>query len=148
MSTQTKDVFPRSSITNKLPTYRAPSGVPISEEEQQAYRKLIFAVAAEAKRKVDRPIDLNEIYYGVYEWKNGLKQKEIVEGVQNRVRALINDDLWAFEKFVRSKRTVDRRVNDCAAPDFCPNNVSWLVCVSPGIYQVNPALFEKKPLEA
>lgn len=137
-------VFSRSSIIAKLPTYRAPSGAPMSEAEQVQYRRLAFAVVFEAWRKLKRPVDLNEIFWGVFEWKSGVKHREIVQGVQSRVQASICEGVWVFADFPRSKRTVDRRVNEAASPDYCENNVAKLVCVSPGIYQPNPVLLSEE----
>ena len=72
------EVFPRSGVTTKMPTYRAPSGAPMSEAEQVQYRRLAFAVVFEVWRKLKRPVDLNEVYWGVWEWKDGLKRREVV----------------------------------------------------------------------
>lgn len=136
------ELVPRSSVTTKLPTYRAPSGASMSEAEQVQYRRMAFAFALEAKRKLDRPVSLAEFYWGIWEWKGGLKTREVVQGIQGRVQDLIGEGVWAFAEYARSKRTVDRRVNESAADDFCPGNVSFLVCVSPGIYQINPKRLE------
>ncbi len=69
-----------------------------------------------------------------------MKVREIVRGVQDRVYDAIDEGVWPFGSFARGKRTVDRRVNEAAAPDFCEGNVALLICVSPGIYQPNPAV--------
>jgi hypothetical protein len=108
------------------------------EAEQVQYRTLAFAVVFEAWRKLHRPVSLDEIYWGIHEWKGGCKQRVIVQGIQSRVQACINEGVWAFAEFPRSKRTVDRRNNEAASDQFCPGNISFLACVSPGIYQVNP----------
>lgn len=139
------DVFPRSSITAKLSTYRAPSGAPMGEEEQQAYRDLIVDVVFIAWRRLRRPVNLFEICFGVDIFKDGLGQERL-QGVQERVQSRIDNDLWPFARFARSKRTVDRRVNDAASPDYYEDHVARIVSVSPGIYQPNPVLFAK-PLE-
>jgi hypothetical protein len=88
------------------------------EAEQRQYRKLAFAVCLEAYRKVRRPICLDEIFWGVWEWKAGMKVREIVRGVQDRVYDAIDEGVWPFGSFARGKRTVDRRVNEAAAPVF------------------------------
>jgi len=139
------DVFPRSSVTVKLSTYRAPSGAPMGEEEQQAYRALIVDVVFIAWRRLHRPICLWEICFGVDVFKNGLGQERL-QGVQERVQSRIDNDLWPFARFARSKRTVDRRVNDAASPEYYEDHKARIVCVTPGVYQPNPALF-KEPLE-
>jgi len=136
------DVFSRSSVTTKLPTYQKPSGAPMSEAEQIQYRKLAFAVVLEAWRKLSRPVNLNEIYWGIIDWRHGIKQGVLVEGVRDRVQDAIEDDVWPFADFPRSKRTVDRRVNESASADFC-GGVSWLVCVSPGIYMPNQEFLKR-----
>ena len=120
----------------------------MGEAEAEQYRKLAFAVASEAKRKLSRPVSLDEIYWGIFDWKNGLKQREIVQGVQGRVQDSIAEGFWPFTQFCICKFIVDRCVNEAADPDFCPNNIAMLVCVSPGIYMVNSVLvLEKKPAE-
>jgi hypothetical protein len=34
-------------------------------------------------------------------------------------------------------------VNEAASPDYYPDNLARIVCVSPGLYQVNPQLFKE-----
>lgn len=136
-----QDVFPRSSITTKLPTYREPSGAPLSEEEQQAYRDLIVDIVFIAWRHIHRPISLDEIYYGFAKTKDGVQQERF-QGVRERVQSRIDNELWPFASFPRGKRTVDRRVNDAASNQFWPDNISRLACVSLGLYQPNPRLFK------
>jgi len=135
-------LFPRSSVMVKLPTYSAPSGAPISEEEQQAYRDLVVDIVFIAWRRVNRAVSLEEIYYGFARMANGIQQ-EWIQGVRERVQSRIDNDLWPYAAYPRSKRTVDRRVNEVASNQFWPDNNARLACVSPGIYQPNPVLFEK-----
>jgi hypothetical protein len=147
------DVFPRSSITTKLPTYHAPAGAPMTEEEQQAYREIIVDFVYITWHKLHRPVSLQEIYFGINIFKNGVLQERI-QGVRERVKSRIDNEWWPYSCFVqgkrivRGKRTVDRRVNEAASPDFYTDNKARICAVTQGIYCVNPALFAKKPLEA
>lgn len=134
------DVFPRSSVTTKLPTYRAPSGAPMSEDEQQAYRDLAVDVVFIAWRRLNRAVSLDEIYFGAAYFKGGIEQDKI-QGVRDRVQSRIDNDLWPYARYARGKRTVDRRVNDAASADYYEDHVARICCVSPGVYQPNPALF-------
>ncbi|MBT0160695.1 hypothetical protein G4O51_12015 [Candidatus Bathyarchaeota archaeon A05DMB-2] len=119
----TQQTLFRSSVTTKLPTYVPPSGAPLSEEEQQAIRKLCVQAVFSVWNRERRPASLSEIFAFV--------------------RSKMLDPSYPFS--VRSKRTVDRRVNEAASPDFYADNVAKIACVSPGIYQPNPKLFEGKP---
>jgi hypothetical protein len=132
-----EDVFPRSSVTTKLPTYREPAGAPMSEPEQQAYRDLIVDFVSIAWRRLHRAVNLQEIYDGIYFFSNGIAQDHLL-GVKERVQSRIQNELWPYAPFVRSKRTVDRRVNESASDAFYEDNISRLACVSPGIYQPSP----------
>jgi hypothetical protein len=107
------------------------------EEEMQAYRELIADFVFIAWRKLQRPVSLDEIYDGAASFKNGVAQDGIM-GVHARVQSRIDNELWPYAKFPRSKRTVDRRVNEAAADQYCPDNISYLACVNPGVYQPNP----------
>jgi hypothetical protein len=112
----------------------------MSEAEQQAYRDLIVDFVCIAWRRLRRPVSLEEIYGGVDVFRGGVFQERIL-GVYERVQSRLEHDLWPYARFPRGKRTVDRRVNDAASPDFYEDHVARIVCVSPGIYQVNPVLF-------
>ena len=114
----------------------------MSEEEQQAYRDIIVDIVFIAWRRVHRAVCLEEIYFGFPRLKGGVQQ-EWIQGVRERVQSRIDNDLWPYARFPRGKRTVDRRVNDAGSPDFYADNVARIVCVFPGTYQVNPALFEE-----
>ena len=133
-------LFSRSSVTSKLPTYRAPAGAPMGEDEQQAYRDLIVDIVFIAWRRVHRAVCLDEIFFGFPRLERGVQQ-EWIQGVRERVQSRIDHDLWPYARFPRGKRTVDRRVNDAASPDFYDDNVSRIVLVDPGIYQPNPVFF-------
>lgn len=109
----------RSSVTKKLPTYTPPSGAPMSEEEQTLIRKLCVQAVFSVWNTEKRPTNLGEIYQFV---RSRMKAKD-------------------YPYNVRSKRTVDRRVNEAASPDFYEDNLAKIACVSPGIYQPNPELF-------
>ena len=132
-------LFPRCSVTTKLSTYREPSGAPMGEEEQQAYRELIVDVVFIAWRRVHRAVSLQEVYWGFFTFKGGVQQERVL-GVCERVQSRIDNDLWPYARFPRGKRTVDRRVNEAASADFYADNVARIACVSPGVYQPNPVL--------
>jgi len=112
----------KSSVTKKLPTYIPPSGAPMSEEEQATIRKLCVQAVFSVWNTEHRPTNLGEIYLFV---TDRMKAKD-------------------YPYKVRSKRTIDRRVNETASPDFYEDNTSKIACVSPGIYQPNPELFDKR----
>lgn len=131
------DIFPRSSVTTKLPTYHEPAGAPMTEQEQQAYRTLAVAVVSITWHLLKRAVSLQEIYDGILIMKNGVEQRRI-NGIRQRVQDMLDAGDWAFAKFPRSKRTVDRRVNEAAAADFYPDHIARIVLVEPGIYQPNP----------
>lgn len=130
---------PRLSITEKLPTWK-PQAVPLSEEEAKAYRDIIVGVVFAVHSVEKRPASLAEIYYGVRSKGKDKQWIVKVNGVRQRVYALIDDKEWPYAQFVRCKRTVDRRVNDAASPDFYKNRIPKIVAVTHGIYQVNPKL--------
>jgi hypothetical protein len=117
----------------------------MSEEEQQAYRDIIVDIVFIAWRRAHRPVSLSEIYLGFPRFVGGIQQ-EWIQGVRERVQSRIDNDLWPYARFPRGKRTVDRRVNEAASPDFYVDNVAQIVCVKLGVFQPNPVLFEK-PLE-
>ena len=129
------DIFPRSSISTKLPSYTPPSGAPMSEAEQEAYREKVREVVFGVWYNFRRPACLAEIYFGVKEEASG---KILLSGVRSRVQQLIRDGCWAFATFARSKRSVDRRVNEAASPDFYSDNLAMIVSVNPGVFQPNP----------
>src|SRR5690349_7276484 len=52
----------------------------------------------------------------------------------------LGDKSWIGK--VPGKRTVDRRVNQCADKKFYPNTVTPIICVKAGYYIPNPACFE------
>jgi hypothetical protein len=58
----------------------------------------------------------------------------------------IEDGVWPKVWLRPSKRTVDRRVNECADPRFADMDVGFpkLMCVKAGWYQPNPHLFDEE----
>jgi hypothetical protein len=104
--------------------------VPATESECAAIRKLAVEAVYKIAFTEHRPADLADIY-------------RIVTEKIGKLRA---DDEWPWKEY-RSKRTVDRRVNEASSKDFSVDGVPKIVAVSAGLYCVNPALFEKKPLE-
>lgn len=109
----------RSSVTTKLPTYKEPSGAPMSEEEQQLIRQLCVEAVFSVWNREHRATDLEEIFWFVQDKMKGK----------------------SYPYQPRSKRTVDRRVNEAASPDYYEDNRAKIACVMPGVYQPNPALF-------
>jgi len=124
------DVFPRSSITLKLPCWK-PQPVPAGESECEAIRKLAVEAVYKIWNTEHRPADLMDIYVIVTE----------------KIGKLRADDEWPWREY-RSKRTVDRRVNEASSKDFYADGIPKICAVTSGVYQPNPAIFEKKPLEA
>jgi hypothetical protein len=124
------DVFPRNSITLKLPTWK-PQPVPAGESECEAIRKLAVEAVYKIWNTEHRPADLMDIYVIVTE----------------KIGKLRADDEWPWKEF-RSKRTVDRRVNEASSKDFYADGIPKICAVTSGVYQPNPRLFAKKPLEA
>lgn len=120
------DVFSRSSITLKLPCWK-PQLVPAGESECEAIRKLAVEAVYKIWNMEHRPADLMDIYVIVTE----------------KISVLRQSDEWPWREY-RSKRTVDRRVNEASSKDFSVDGVPKIVAVSAGLYCVNPALFEAK----
>jgi hypothetical protein len=118
----------------------------MSEEEQQVYRDIIVDLVFIAWRRVHRPVSLYEIYSGFPRFAGGIQQ-EWIQGVRQRVKSRIDNDLWPYAEFPRGKRTVDRRVNEAASPDFYDDNVARIVCVQLGVFQPNPVLLGESPVE-
>ncbi len=118
-------LFSRSSVTTKLPTYK-PQAIPLQEEESEAYRQLCVKAVFSVWNTEHRASDLAEIYYYVH----------------SRVNEMIANGEWPYAQFVRSKRTVDRRVNEIASKDFNKDGIVKVVAVTAGIYQPSPKLFE------
>lgn len=117
-----KELFPRKSVTEKLKTWKRQS-IPLPEEEAAAYRQLVIEAVFSVHNLWKRPTDLQEIY----------------EIVKKKVEKRLEKNTWPHVAYCRSKRTIDRRVNEAASPDFNDGTVK-IVAVSAGIYQVNPAL--------
>jgi hypothetical protein len=115
----------------------------MSEEEQQAYRDLAVLVVYAGWRKLHRAVSLEEIYRGVNVFRDGVFQEHVM-GVAERVESRVENDLWPhlYARFARSKRTVDRRVNEAAADDYYEDHRARIVCVTPGVYQPNPVFFK------
>ncbi|MDD5240064.1 MAG: hypothetical protein PHH61_06415 [Candidatus Nanoarchaeia archaeon] len=112
--------------TQKLSTWQ-PQQIPMSEEECEQYRVLIRQSIFASWRNKSRASPLQEIYLDVV----------------RRVRELIETGDWDldFAQYPRSKRTIDRRVNETASPKFYPHGVVMVVAVSAGVYMPNPQLF-------
>jgi len=112
--------------TQKLSTWQ-PQNIPMSEDECEQYRVLIRQSIFASWRNKSRASTLQEIYLDVV----------------CRVRELIETGDWNldFAQYPRSKRTIDRRVNEVASPKFYPHGIVMVVAVSSGIYCPNPELF-------
>ena len=95
-------------------------------------RDLVASVVLGVWNEQKRPADLNEIYQGV--------RKKIAKEQEEQTWPRI----WLFP----SKRTVDRRCNETARPEFYPEGLPPTICVKAGRYQANPALFEDTVKEA
>jgi len=101
--------------TVKLPTYRKQI-VPVTEKEAQQIRDIVTRAVFSVWNLEGRPTDLAEVY------------------------RFYRTHLPESAKVVWSKRTVDRRVEEAATPE----HGAKIVCVTAGIYQVNPELFLEK----
>lgn len=116
-----------------------PQGKPSESRELVAYRLLI-----------------REVVFSVYRSKKQLlakmgmpaqpvKLKEIYLEVRSRLAQLRSCGSWPYR--VHGKRWLDRRVNECACPKYSEDGVPRIVAVRAGLYEPNPVLFVKKPLE-
>ena len=116
-----------SGATQKLECWK-PQGIPATSEECHAYREIIKQVVFAKWNTKHEPIDLTGIY------------REVKKIIQERIK----EQIWpnTFTQFCRSKRFIDRRVNELACPLFAENGIIKIVAVSAGIYESNPVLFE------
>jgi len=114
-----------SGATTKLPSWR-PQGIPLDEPEKQAYRQLAIEAVFCIWNQEHRPAQL----------------AEICRIIRQKIRDKLDAKEWPFTPY-RSKRTIDRRVNEAACTLFAENGIPKIVAVTSGIYQVNPALFEE-----
>jgi len=115
-----------SGATKKLQSWR-PQGIPLDEAERAAYRQLAVEAVYSIWNREGRPAQLSEI----------------CRLVRRKVKEKIAADEWPFRSY-RSKRTIDRRVNEAASSQFSKDGVPKIVAVTSGVYQPNPTLFEKK----
>ena len=117
------------SQTQKLSTWQSQQ-IPMSEDECEQYRVLIRQSIFASWRNKSRASTLQEIYLDVI----------------NRVWELISTGDWAFAPYPRSKRTIDRRVNETAEQKFYPHGIVMVVAVTSGVYMPNPELFMFKQI--
>jgi len=113
-----------SGATEKLPTW-SPQGIPGDEFELAAYREVVKQAVFSVWSRHHRATDLKEIYAFV------------CDHVQESIRLRE----WPHSQFVRSKRYVDRRVNEAASKLYAEGQLPKVVAVTSGIYQPNPKLF-------
>lgn len=113
-----------SGATTKLPTWH-PQGIPADEFELAAYRELAKQAVFSIWSQHHRATDLREI--------NSFVGAQVKEKIRLRE--------WPHSQFVRSKRFVDRRVNEAASQRYAVDGVPKIVAVTSGIYQPNPKLF-------
>jgi hypothetical protein len=109
-----------SGATKKMDSW-APQGIPMAEDERQAYEDL--AVQA------------------VYSWwafkHEPSSLQTVARLVFRRISAMRDEGTWPWKTY-RSKRSLDRRVNEAASRMPKPK----IVAVTAGIYQPNPELSE------
>lgn len=117
-----------SGKTEKLPSWR-PQGIPMDEPERAAYRQLAVEAVFSVWNEEHRPAQLKEIYIKV----------------QEKIQTLSTLGQWPYH--YRSKRSIDRRVNEAASPAYCEGKSPRIVAVTAGIYQPCPALFEPPKLK-
>jgi hypothetical protein len=114
-----------SGATAKLPTWR-PQGIPGDEFELKDYREIVKQAVFSKWNTKHRATDLAEIH--AY--------------VSKHVRERIALREWPHAQFVRSKRYIDRRVNEVASQLYAEKgSAPKIVAVTSGIYCPNPALF-------
>jgi hypothetical protein len=105
--------------TVKLPTWQ-PQLIPVSEEERLEIIRIVCEAVWSVWKLEHRPTNLQEIY-DFYKAKR---------------QALHKQGKWKY--IFRGKRTVDRRVNECASNEYG----AVIVAVTSGIYQPNPELVD------
>ena len=89
------------------------------------------------------------VVFGVWnEYKRSASLAEIYQGVREKIAREQEDSTWPRVWLTPSKRTVDRRCNETARPEFYPEGPPPCICVKAGHYQSNPALFEQPVKEA
>lgn len=115
-----------SGATMKLPSWR-PQGIPLDEPEKQAYRQLAIEATFSIWNQEYRPCNL----------------AEICRTIRLKIREKLDAHEWPFTPW-RSKRTIDRRVNEAASPQFYADGIPKIVATSAGLYQPNPILFGEK----
>lgn len=113
-----------SGATTKLATWH-PQGIPSDEFELAAYREIVKQAVFSVWSQSHRATDLREIY----------------AFVADHVKEMIRLHEWPHSQFVRSKRFVDRRVNEAASQLYSEDGIPKIVAVTSGIYQPNPKLF-------
>jgi len=107
----------------------SPQGRPPEDEAIHAFRQLIIEVV--------------DLYYHHNLARNmpfAITLAEIYDGVRRRITALASTGKWPYG--FRSKRWIDRRVNECACPTYWPDGVPPLVAVTAGHYISNPKKLE------
>ena len=77
------------------------------------------------------------------EEKRSVSLAEIYQGVRAKIAREQEEQVWPKIWLTPSKRTVDRRTNETARPEFYMEGPPPCVCVRAGHYVCNPALFEK-----
>ena len=117
-----------SGKTEKLSSWR-PQGIPMDEPERVAYRQLAVEAVFSIWNTEHRPAQLREIYIKV----------------QEKIQILSTLGQWPYH--YRSKRSIDRRVNEAASPAYCEGESPKIVAVTAGVYMANPTLFEPPKLK-
>ena len=77
--------------------------------------------------------------------KRAVRLAEIYQGVREKIQQRIEDHDWPNVWGFPIRRTVDRRVNECADWRFyeSESGVTPIISTRPGWYLANPSLFEK-----
>jgi len=114
-----------SGATTKLPSWR-PQGIPLDEPEKASYRQLAVEAVFCIWNQQHRPAQL----------------AEICRIIRQKIRDKLDAGEWPFTQW-RSKRSIDRRVNEAASQQFS-QGIPKIVAVTAGIYQPNPILFEQR----
>jgi hypothetical protein len=96
-------------------------------------------------------MDMIRLYvkFAVFGRWNTKKEFSTLLQIYNLVSKRIKDYIataqyryWSPRWRVPGKRTVDRRVNECADKRFWDNEITPIIALKAGLYMPNPALFE------
>ena len=91
-----------------------------------------------------RTLCINAVY-GLHYCHKPITLRNIFLRVKDVIREMRGMGVWPYPRWEPSKRYVDRRVNEAADPRFAEDGVPKVVCVTAGVYAVNPELIAEDP---